>query len=82
MNERQFKIYGKERRELKKKLSLLKVYYKSFWHYHTMDKDMAMVYGGTDTYPMSDEKAKDLYDSTGREIKTLEEKLSVPYVRL
>ena len=75
----QFKIHGLERRLLKKKLGELKRHVKNFWHYHQLDKDMASFYGGSDKYPMNDDKAKKIYDKTTMEIKELEEKLSIPY---
>ncbi len=54
MNESPYMISGKERRELKKKSSLLKSNIKSFWHYETLDRDM----GGV----ADDECANDRYD--------------------
>ena len=80
-NNPQFKIFGTERRKLKKELSELKMFVKDFWYYHQMDKDMASFYGGTDTFPMSDENAKEMYDRKVEEIKEIENKLSVSYER-
>ena len=68
MNEPIFKISGKERRELKKKLSLLKYSHKMFWHY----EDVAMVYGTS----MEDNDAKKSYDDLKKQIDSLESILS------
>ena len=71
MNDKpQFKIHGGKRREKKKKLADLKSFKKDFWHCHQMDKDMASIYGGKDTYPMNDEKAKKMYDKTKKNKRT------------
>ena len=79
MSKPQYNIYGKERRELKKKLSHLKRFVKHFWHDHQMDKDMASFYGKTETFPMSDKDAKNMYDDSVEEIRVIEEKLKEPY---
>lgn len=79
MNEPQYKIYGSERRKLKKQLSLLKSFLKNFWHHHQVDKDMASFYGGSDTFPMSDEDAKLMYDNKKEDIQELESRLSVEF---
>ena len=76
----QFKIFGVERRKLKKELSLLKLFIKDFWHYHTLDKDMASIYGNTANYPMSDNDAQIMYKSKQEEILVLEEKLKEPFI--
>lgn len=78
-NSPQFKIHGKERRELKKKLAFSKSFLKHFWSCHQMDKDMASIYGGKDDYPMSDIDAQKRYDEEVKKIEKMEEKLSVPY---
>lgn len=75
----QYKINGKERRELKKELSKLKSFVKNFWHYHQLDVDMASFYGGSSNFPMDDEIAQLKYDRANREIEELEKKLAVPY---
>jgi len=80
MNEPQFKIHGIKRREVKKELSGLKSFVKHFWYYHQLDKDMTSFYGGTDTYPMSDELAQQKLDKMNKEIKVIEDKLSVAYI--
>lgn len=71
-----FKISGKERRKVKKELSELKSFMKSFWHEHQMEKDMSSFYGGSDMV-MEDDVAKELYDKTMKQIKTLEESLKM-----
>ena len=79
MNTPQFKIFGDERRVVKKELGELKRYVRYFWHYHQLDKDMASFYGGREDYPMSDEKAQMKFDTANEKIKVLEEKLAVPF---
>ena len=74
-----YKIHGKERRKIKKELAELKSYVKDFWFLHQLDKDMAWFYGCEGDYPMSDEKAKILYDRANQKIKELESKLSELY---
>lgn len=75
---RQFEIYGLERRKLKQDLAELKRFVKNFWYQHQLDKDMAHIYNAnTDTYPMKDEKAQELYDNKMKEIKSLEDKLQI-----
>jgi len=70
----QFKIFGTERRKLKKELSGLKSFINGFWYEHQMDKDMVSFYGGSDTFPMCDEAAKEMYNYYVEEIKKLEVK--------
>lgn len=70
-----YKISGKDRRIVKKRLSELKLFLKDFWYTHQMDKDMASFYGGSFTYPMSDEDAQLLYDETNEEVVLLQKKL-------
>ena len=79
MNGPQFKIFGEERRKLKKELSLLKSFVRHFWHYHQLDKDMTQFYGGSENYPMPDKEAQKRYDKKLIEIKNLEEILKQPY---
>jgi hypothetical protein len=78
-NQPTYKIHGTERRKLKKELSELKSFVKNFWYYHQLDKDMTSFYGGTETYPMGDEKANEIVESSKKKIKILEDKLSVLY---
>ncbi len=79
MNTPQFKIYGEERRKVKKELSLLKLSVRYFWHFHNEDKFLTQIYGGRADYPMSDVEAKRRYDSKLIKIKQLEDKLDIPY---
>lgn len=81
MNSPQFKIYGSERKIVKKKLSELKSFMKSFWYHHTLDKDMTSFYGSTKDYPMSDDDASILFYKTESQILELENKLKEPYKR-
>ena len=67
-----YKIHGLERRAKKKELSLLKSVVNNFWHYHQLDKDMTAIYGGQKGYPMSDEKAKEMFEKRKKEIEKLE----------
>ncbi len=75
----QYKIFGTERIKLKKELSELKSFIKGFWHEHQMDKDMTSFYSGTDTFPMSDDAAKEMYDKNIEKIKLIENKLKTKY---
>lgn len=75
-NSPQFKVYGIERRKLKKELSLLKSFVKNFWYFHQLDVDMASFYGGN---VMSDERAQAIYNNKLKEIEELEKKLFIPY---
>lgn len=78
-----FKISGKVRRQLKKELSSLKHFVRDFWYWHQMDKDMSSFYGSTasqqpsctDTFPMSDEDAKVMYNVRLEEINEIKTKL-------
>jgi len=79
MNQPQFKIFGEERRKLKKELSLLKSFIRHFWHYHQLDKDMTQFYGGSENYPMSDNVAQQRYDQKLIKIQELEDILKEPY---
>ena len=82
MNQPQFKIFGEERRKLKKELSLLKSSVRYFWHFHNEDKIMTKFYGSSGNYPMSDDVAKQRYDKKIEHIKYLESKLQEPYENL
>jgi len=76
MNEPQFVISGKERKVVKKELSLLKWIVKDFWRDHQMEKDMCSFYGGN---VMNDEDAQKYFEKSQKQIvkleKTLNEKL-------
>jgi hypothetical protein len=72
-----FLIRGIERKNLKKELSELKSCAKNFPYFHQLDKDMATVYGGSDEYPMSDEKAKERIEEIKDKIKTIELQLTL-----
>lgn len=78
-NPPQFKIHGAERKKLKKELSILKWVVSQFWFDHQVEKDLASVYGGTDTWPMSDEQAEKRLNEIKEEIEQLEVDLAVPY---
>jgi len=82
MNGPQFKIFGEERRKLKKELSLLKSFVRYFWHFHNEDKFMTQIYGSSGNYPMSDNVAQQRYDKKIEQIKYLENKLQEPYENL
>lgn len=86
-----YKINGKQRRILKKELSMLKSFVKNFWYHHQLDKDMTSIYVGgnggniekafdvKETYPMSDTSAQIKYDKAVADIKELEQKLTELY---
>lgn len=78
-NQPQFKIHGDERRKLKHELAQEKSYLKNFWHYHTLDKDMASIYGGFGGFPMSDERAEEIYNQHKEKVDKLEKLLSEPF---
>ena len=78
-NEPTYKINGLERRKLKKELSELRSYIKTFWYYHNLDKDMYSFYSPNDSSLMSDANAKILYDSKNDEISDIIKKLDEPY---
>lgn len=71
MNESPFLISGKERRELKKKASELRSFIKKFWYFHQPDKDMALFYGKSKNFPMSDDEAKLIYNKKKEELGLL-----------
>jgi hypothetical protein len=79
MGNKQFKIYGLERKKLKKEVSELRSFLKDFWFHHQMDKDMSSFYGGSDNYPMTDENAKEMFKNSTEELGRLEKLLSEKY---
>lgn len=84
MSDPQYKVFGMERRNLKKKLSQIKSYVKNFWYYHQLEKDMHSFYGGpksgaTGSYPMSDNIAQKKFDQANKQISAIEAQLAVPY---
>ena len=72
-----FLIRGMERRNLKKELSELKSCAKNFPYFHQLDKDMATIYGGSDEYPLTDEKAKERIKEINDRIKMIELQLTL-----
>lgn len=72
-----FLIRGIERKSLKKELSELKSCAKNFPYFHQLDKDMASFYGGSDEYPLSDEKAKERIEEIKDRIKKIELQLTL-----
>jgi len=80
MNKPQFKIHGKERRDLKKELSALKAYVRGFWHFHQLDKDMYDIYGcnGKNSL-MSNKDATIKFNEAKRQIESIEKQLKEPY---
>jgi hypothetical protein len=79
MNTPQFKIHGKERRALKKKLSEYQSIVKYFWHCHSLDKDMTSIYGGNENYPMDDTEALLKFNKINKELENIKELLSIRY---
>lgn len=76
-NQPTHKIHGKRRHELKKELSWLKFYVKTYWYNHQLEKDIYNFVG--DTMPMSDTQAKEVYERAIKDVESLEEKLREPY---
>lgn len=79
-NAPRFIISGKERRELKKRHSSLKSFLKTYWYYHQLDKDMCNAYGvpfrDDGHFPMTDEKAQEVYKQKETEALDLEKRLA------
>jgi hypothetical protein len=75
--EPQFKIYGRERRALKKEVGLLKRSLANYWHYWKVNDDMYSCYGHEN--PESKADAEKYYDSVVAEINEKERLLTVPY---
>ncbi len=69
-----YKISGVERRKLKKELSELKSFVKTFWYYEDIDR----VYGGG----LSDDECNSLLEETGEKIKQLELILEEPSTQI
>ena len=67
-----YKIHGAQRRDLKKKLSLLKRSVNNFWYYHNLDKTMAGFYEKSEAFPMNDFDAKLRLDQIKLEIEKIE----------
>lgn len=78
MNKPTYKIHGSERKKLKKELSEIKSFIKTFWYYHQLDKDMSSFYGDS-TWLMSDESAKNRFEIEKIKAKKIEEELSILY---
>lgn len=74
--EPQFKIHGKERRQLKKELSLLKKFIGSFWHNFAMCDDMARIYRSDRP---SRRSAECDYEHAVAKAEALERRLGEPY---
>ena len=79
MNIRQCKIYGKERRQKKQKLSLLKQRLKTFWQYHNLDAFMTEIYPCGIVIP--NDLALKEYAKLEFKIDQLEIELSEPYIK-
>jgi hypothetical protein len=77
MSNPQFKIYGQERRNLKKELSKLKGQVRMFWYYYNLNADMYKIMGHENPY--SKDMAEKDYEKDICEIKKLEKLLSEPY---
>lgn len=78
MNKPTYKIHGSERKKLKKELSEIKSFIKTFWYYHQLDKDMSSFYGDS-TWLMSDESVKNRFEIEKIKAKKIEEELSILY---
>lgn len=75
--EPQFKIYGKERKALKKEVGLLKMGISNFWHHWQVNDDMYGFYNSENPFPL--EEAEEYYNKTVKEIEEKEKLLAVPY---
>lgn len=73
-------IHGSERRKLKKELSLLKSYVKSFWRFETLERDMSYDPDDLD-YKIKDVWCEQHLKLKNSEIQKLEEKLSKKFNR-
>jgi hypothetical protein len=73
----QFKIHGKERRALKKKLSLMRRSLHYFYHNWQVNDDMYLFCGHCN--PVSKNKADKIYNKCANEIDELEKLLAEPY---
>lgn len=73
-------VSGAERRKLKKRHNSLKSFLKTFWYWHQMDLDMSASFGikprDDGHFPMSDEKAQEIYKIKEAEALELERVLS------
>jgi hypothetical protein len=78
VNNPQFKVFGQERRALKKVLSEKESLQKNFWRFHQIDKDLVGIFGGGCL--MSDQRAKELFEKREKEIEELKKILSEPHV--
>lgn len=79
MRKPKYKIHGVKRRQLKNELRDLRHSANIFWQKHNREKDMSSFYGGSDTYPMSDEQAEIKCTEYKNKIEKLERDLSVLY---
>ena len=77
MNNPTFKIYGKDRRELKKKLGELKSYVRTFWYERQLERDMFMFLKSGNM--LTDDEAQKKFDKANAEIAELEAKLAEGY---
>jgi hypothetical protein len=72
-----FKIYGDERRALKREVGLLKRSIANYWHWWQVNDDMYNCYGHKN--PQSKGSAEKYYNGVVAEIDKKEEMLSVQY---
>jgi len=77
MNNPTFKIYGKDRRELKKRLANLKSYVRTFWYERQLERDMFMFFNSGNM--LTDDEAQEKFDKANAEIAELEAKLAESY---
>lgn len=76
-----FAISGKQRKALKRELSSLKHFVKNFWYYHGLEKDMADIYGSSESLIL-DENAQRVYDEAIQKIVEIENRLSATCSKL
>lgn len=80
LNKPTYKIYGLERRKLKKELSILKLQIKNFWYYYQLDKDMCSFFNCDESWLGSDKEMKIKYDKMCTDAQSIESELSELYI--
>lgn len=79
LHEPQFKIHGKERKEVIKKRNLLRSYLKLFDWNVSIDNDMFIIYGEPERV-LSAEKQKEIKENAQKELEEIEKRLREPYI--
>ena len=79
MNKPTYKIHGIKRRELKKRLSKLKVFVRNYMNYYNLDNDMYCFYGCENPNLPTKEQAHGRLNLAKLEIAAIESRLAVLY---